>query len=102
MTSQATQTQQNSSIMNTNTFKIIVRQSTGTLERILRLVRHRGFEVHYCLAQEENLEDAMSITLQLSSERCSDNLFKQLQKLVDVVEIRLADSSKLRRCLGNE
>ena len=53
--------------MSTNTFKIIVRQSAGSLERILRLVRHRGFDVNYCLAREESLENGMSVTLQLRS-----------------------------------
>ena len=65
--------------MSTSTFKIIVRQSTGSLERILRLVRHRGFDVNYCLAREELLENGMSVTLQLSSDRSTDNLYHQLQ-----------------------
>ncbi|WP_223670656.1 acetolactate synthase 2 small subunit [Kangiella shandongensis] len=89
-------------MMNTNTFKIILRQSTGSLERILRLIRHRGFEVNYCLAREEALENGMSVTLQLTSERSAENLYHQLHKLVDVVEVHQQAHSKLRSCLGNE
>ncbi|WP_345292070.1 acetolactate synthase 2 small subunit [Kangiella marina] len=88
--------------MSTNTFKIIVRQSTGSLERILRLIRHRGFKVNYCLARDESLENGMSVTLQLSSERSIDNLYHQLHKLVDVVEVHQSAPSRLRSCLGNE
>ena len=88
--------------MSPSNFKIIVRQSTGSLERILRLVRHRGFDVNYCLAREELLENGMSVTLQLSSDRSTDNLYHQLHKLVDVVEVHLATPSRLRSCLGNE
>ena len=86
----------------TNTFKIIVRQSTGSLERILRLIRHRGFEINYCLAREESLENGMSVTLQLTSSRSSENLYHQLHKLVDVVEVHQSNPSRLRSCLGNE
>lgn len=88
--------------MSTSTFKIIVRQSAGSLERILRLVRHRGFNVNYCLARDECLENGMSVTLQLSSERSADNLYHQLHKLVDVVEVHHTKPSRLRSCLGNE
>jgi len=89
-------------MMNSSTFKIIIRHSCGSLERILRLVRHRGFEVNYCMAREERLEKGMSITLQLSSERSADNLYHQLHKLVDVVEVHQSQTPKIRSCLGNE
>lgn len=102
MNTQTQATATTSKTMTTNTFKIIVRQSTGSLERILRLVRHRGFEVNYCLAREESIENGMSVTLQLSSERSSENLYHQLHKLVDVVEVHQSHPSKLRSCLGNE
>lgn len=87
---------------NSNTFKIIIRQSSGSLERILRLIRHRGFEVNYCMAREERLENGMSVTLQLSSERSADNLYHQLHKLIDVVEVHQSRTSRIRSCLDNE
>lgn len=92
----------NAPAINHCTVKLFVRQSTGSLERILRLVRQRGFVVNYCLAKEEQLEDGMSITLNLSGSRPKENLFHQLNKLIDVVEVYQPNPLKMRSCLGNE
>lgn len=92
--------------MNTNTYKVVTRQASGTLERVLRLVRHRGFEVNYCFAQgsdaTHHVEKNMEIILQLSSERSADNLYHQLHKLIDVIEVRHFNAASVRSSLSHE
>ncbi|EFM92938.1 Acetolactate synthase isozyme II small subunit [Actinobacillus pleuropneumoniae serovar 12 str. 1096] len=56
-----------------------------TLERILRVVRHRGFEVLTLNAQ--NCGNQFEITLSVQSERAIELLTYQLSKLIDVTII---------------
>ena len=55
-----------------------------TLERVLRVVRHRGFQV--CSMNMEAATDAQNINIELTvaSPRPVELLFSQLSKLVDV------------------
>ncbi len=55
-----------------------------TLERVLRVVRHRGF--HICAMNMETAPDAQNINIELTvaSPRPVELLFSQLSKLVDV------------------
>ena len=55
-----------------------------TLERVLRVVRHRGFQI--CSMNMETATDAQNISIELTvaSPRPVDLLFSQLSKLVDV------------------
>lgn len=85
----------------TTHINIIAKNSLGSLERILRLVRHRGFEVSYFQANSYDIEDGLAITMQVTSERQESNLFYQLYKLVDVVEVNLNNQQKVRSCLSN-
>ncbi|WGE91463.1 acetolactate synthase 2 small subunit [Actinobacillus genomosp. 1] len=56
-----------------------------TLERILRVVRHRGFEVVTLNAQ--NNGNQFEITLSVQGERAIELLTHQLSKLIDVTVI---------------
>lgn len=56
-----------------------------TLERILRVIRHRGFEVK-SLNVEEN-DTVFDLKLTLTSQRPLSLLTRQLDKLFDVIEI---------------
>ncbi|QHB17329.1 MULTISPECIES: acetolactate synthase 2 small subunit [Mannheimia] len=56
-----------------------------TLERILRVIRHRGFEVK-SLNVEEN-DTVFDLKLTLTSQRPLSLLTHQLDKLFDVIEI---------------
>ncbi len=73
----------------------------GSLERILRLLRHRGFNVTFFQANRCELEDGLNITVQVNTERESSNIFCQLNKLTDVVEVNMNYQQKLRSCLGD-
>jgi len=69
-----------------------------TLERVLRVVRHRGFQI--CSMNMETASDAQNINIELTvaSQRPVELLFSQLRKLVDVacVEIQQPTSQKIR------
>ena len=69
-----------------------------TLERVLRVVRHRGFQI--CSMNMETASDAQNINIELTvaSQRPVELLFSQLRKLVDVacVEILQPTSQQIR------
>jgi acetolactate synthase II small subunit len=69
-----------------------------TLERVLRVVRHRGFQI--CAMNMETAADARNINIELTvaSQRPVELLFSQLSKLVDVacVEIQQPTSQQIR------
>ena len=58
-----------------------------TLERVLRVVRHRGFQI--CSMNMETANDTQNINIELTvaSQRPVDLLFSQLNKLVDVAYV---------------
>ncbi|ROP48859.1 acetolactate synthase small subunit [Enterobacter sp. BIGb0383] len=60
-----------------------------TLERVLRVVRHRGFQV--CAMNMELATDARNINIELTvaSPRPVDLLFSQLNKLIDVARVEI-------------
>lgn len=56
-----------------------------TLERLLRVIRHRGFDVLDLNAQKSN--QTLTLTLKLQSMRPLSLLTTQLEKLFDVTKI---------------
>ncbi|TLU75119.1 acetolactate synthase 2 small subunit [Mannheimia varigena] len=56
-----------------------------TLERILRVIRHRGFELKSLNVESD--ECIFNLTLTLSSQRPLTLLTHQLEKLFDIIEI---------------
>ena len=69
-----------------------------TLERVLRVVRHRGFQ--FCsmnMVADINPEN-INIELTVASPRSIDLLFSQLSKLVDVacVDVQQLTSQQIR------
>ncbi|CAN5173320.1 hypothetical protein BH11PSE14_BH11PSE14_12070 [soil metagenome] len=70
------------------TFEIDLDHSEGALLRVLGTVERRGFKVLELSADKPDA-DSYSIRLRLDSERDPDVLCRQLQRLVDVREVRL-------------
>ncbi|MCT8554147.1 acetolactate synthase 2 small subunit [Glaesserella parasuis] len=66
-------------------FVIKANKRPETFERLLRVIRHRGFEVLSLNAENNGSEITLNITVQ--SERAVELLFNQLVKLPDVVTI---------------
>ena len=73
-----------------------------TLERVLRVVRHRGFQV--CSMNMEAASDAQNINIELTvaSPRSVDLLFSQLSKLVDVAQPHHNKSAPERKRKKND
>ena len=63
------------------------------LERVLRVVRHRGFQV--CAMNMTPMVNAENINIELTvaSPRSVDLLFSQLNKLVDVAHVAICQST---------
>ncbi|USH02455.1 acetolactate synthase 2 small subunit [Grimontia kaedaensis] len=59
------------------------------LERLLRIVRHRGFRLTSLDMHHTDDTNAVEITLQVKSDRPIANLQSQLDKLWDVSRVRL-------------
>ncbi|POY43387.1 acetolactate synthase 2 small subunit [Avibacterium gallinarum] len=57
-----------------------------TLERLLRVMRHRGFEVIKLQTESQHQEIALHVVVQ--SERAVELLVNQLVKLPDVFEVK--------------
>ncbi len=66
-------------------FVIKANKRPETLERLLRVIRHRGFEVLSLNAENNGSEITLSVTVQ--SERSVELLFNQLVKLPDVITL---------------
>ncbi|EAC1133706.1 acetolactate synthase 2 small subunit [Salmonella enterica subsp. enterica] len=74
---------------------VSARFNPETLERVLRVVRHRGFQV--CSMNMEATTDAQNINIELTvaSPRSVDLLFSQLSKLVDVAHVAICQSAAI-------
>lgn len=75
--------------MNHHQVAVQARFNPETLERVLRVVRHRGFQI--CAMNMETATDAQNINIELTvaSLRPVELLFSQLSKLVDVARVEI-------------
>lgn len=71
-----------------NTLTLTLAHRPEVLERVLRVVRHRGFKVTGINMQLEDGKTA-SLDMALESERAIELLTTQLEKLIDVIECRV-------------
>lgn len=67
-------------------FTLSANRRPETLERLLRVVRHRGFEVITLNVETQN--DQLALQFSVQSERPLDLLIHQLVKLPDVIQIQ--------------
>lgn len=88
--------------MPSTTFDIVTNDSPGCLERILRLTRHRGFDITFICAEEASINKGLHIALRVKGDRDTRNFCAQLNKLVDVTEAHEVHVAALRTCLVNE
>jgi acetolactate synthase II small subunit len=61
--------------------------SPELLERILRVVRHRGFTVQNLNAETSENEQNLHLTLTVCSERNVSLLTKQLEKIFGIIKV---------------
>lgn len=72
--------------MNQYTFDLIAQHRPEVLERILRVIRHRGFTV--TKMEMALIDDKVRLKFTVKSDRTFDLLVNQLAKLPDVMEIK--------------
>ncbi len=86
--------------MNQHTLTIEANDRPATLERLLRVIRHRGFQLCKLSADALPDSDLVAIEATVKSERSIQLLLNQLNKLVDVNEAFIAsteaDKNQLR------
>ncbi|MFC4161658.1 acetolactate synthase 2 small subunit [Chitinimonas lacunae] len=64
----------------------------GALERLLRVTRHRGFQVRHFAADYQNRADRIEVSMQVESGRPLMNLIAQLAKQVEVRSLQVKHS----------
>ena len=73
----------------------LVENKPGVLFRVTNLFRARSFNIESITVGSIEREDLSRMTITTKTdERTLDQLVKQLKKLIDVVEVRVLDSSK--------
>ncbi|EGV05993.1 hypothetical protein HMPREF9952_1829 [Haemophilus pittmaniae HK 85] len=72
--------------MNQYTFELIAQHRPEVLERILRVIRLRGFTVTHL--EMALMKTQVQLKISVGSERTFDLLVNQLAKLPDVMEIK--------------
>jgi acetolactate synthase II small subunit len=70
-----------------HTVNLILEQRPEVLERVLRVIRHRGFKVTKMNMQLASDKTA-GVDITVESDRGIELLTKQLDKLIDVIECR--------------
>ncbi|KXO06816.1 Acetolactate synthase small subunit [Moritella sp. JT01] len=78
--------------MSTKQVHEVVIEATNTLEileRVLRVIRHRGFRISSMNSVQMNDCNSIKITVTVSGERGIDLLYKQLNKLFDVSKLNV-------------
>jgi len=70
-----------------HTLTIDAQQRPEILERVLRVTRHRGFNVQSLNMEQQAEGKQVRITVTVNSERPIDQLRNQLNKLIDVARV---------------
>ena len=67
--------------------QIIARATPGALERILRTLRVRGFELHHLAVELDAAAQRYRLQLRVEGARALSMLERQLEKLVEVEQL---------------
>lgn len=73
--------------------KMQVMQQPGSLERVLRVIRHRGFNLLDLTVNGSLDNQIFSLMVMVSGERPLSFLTKQLKKLVDVNDLIVSEQA---------
>ena len=77
-----------SSTMNTYSLDIHCHRKPEVIERLLRVVRHRGFSLEQFSMNNSHCGHHLQASLMVSSHRPVELLTAQLNKLYDVIEVQ--------------
>ena len=82
-----------------HTVNLTLEQRPEVLERVLRVVRHRGFKVTKMNMSLES-EKVADLDMTVESERAIELLTKQLEKLVDVISCNACEHLQSERLVS--
>ncbi len=83
-----------SSVMNTYSLNVQCHKKPEVIERLLRVVRHRGFDLKQFSMNSSHCGNQLQASLLVSSNRPVELLTTQLNKLYDVIEVQKHQSEK--------
>lgn len=69
--------------------------SPELLERLLRVCRHRGFQVQKINAETSEKEKSLEVYLTVSSDRPINLLSKQIEKLIGITQVAIIDEEQV-------
>ena len=79
-----------SSNLNQHTMTIEGYDRAATLERLLRVIRHRGFRLCKMVAESSHKNGQVALSVVVESEKSIQLLHNQLSKLVDVFSVEIS------------
>ncbi|WDE05531.1 acetolactate synthase 2 small subunit [Thalassomonas viridans] len=82
--------------MNQHTLKITASDQPTVLERLLQVTRYRGFVVTGMTMFPQEADGELAIEISVRSENSIDNLYHQLDKLFDIRDIRVDNTTSLQ------
>jgi acetolactate synthase II small subunit len=78
---------------------IQAQNSPELLERILRIVRHRGFTVQKIIADSSEDQRSMHITLNVFSDRQVSLLSKQIEKIFGIIQVIILEHNEKNQAI---
>ncbi len=78
------------------TLSVLVEDNSGVLAKVVGLFSRRGFNIHSLAVGVTNIEGVSRITIEvIGDELTVEQISKQLNKLVDVIKIKVSKSDEL-------
>ncbi len=78
------------------TLSVLVEDNSGVLAKVVGLFSRRGFNIHSLAVGVTNIDGVSRITIEvIGDELTVEQISKQLNKLVDVIKIKVSKSDEL-------
>ncbi|MBQ7794809.1 MAG: acetolactate synthase small subunit, partial [Clostridia bacterium] len=75
------------------TLSVLVEDNSGVLAKVVGLFSRRGFNIHSLAVGVTNIDSVSRITIEvIGDELTVEQISKQLNKLVDVIKIKVSKS----------
>jgi acetolactate synthase II small subunit len=75
--------------------RIKAESSPELLERLLRVCRHRGFQVRKLNAETSEKEKSLDVNLSVCSDRPINLLSKQIEKLIGITQVAIIEDEQV-------
>ncbi|MDG1733994.1 MAG: acetolactate synthase 2 small subunit [Thalassotalea sp.] len=75
-------------------FTITAHKNPLVMERLLQVVRYRGFTLHSVSMFPSDVEQEVNVQLSVETDKSVENLKNQLLKIIDIKHITVEDRSR--------